>query len=76
MITWSRFLKTTSRCCDAQLRLRSKRGQFRKDLDLDQWVFDFTSITTASHHQGRLMGDPQTEAKAFKAFESLLNRSK
>jgi len=52
-----------------------EEGEFRKDLDLDQFVFELGSITAAYHHFGRLLGDPNAEALAYKAFEALLDRS-
>jgi len=52
-----------------------EEGQFRKDLDLDQFVFELGSITAAYHHFGRLMGDPDAEQRARNMFEGLLARS-
>jgi len=50
-------------------------GEFRKDLDLDQFVFELASITAAYHHFGRLLGDPNAEKHAHAAFEALIARS-
>ena len=52
-----------------------EEGQFRKDLDLDQFVFELGSITAAYHHFGRLLGDPDAERRAHTMFEGLLARS-
>jgi AcrR family transcriptional regulator len=52
-----------------------EEGQFRKDLDLDQFVFEMGSITAAYHHFGRLLGDPDAEQRARNMFEGLLARS-
>jgi AcrR family transcriptional regulator len=52
-----------------------EEGEFRKDLDLDQFVFEMGSITAAHHHFGRLLGDPNAEKHARKAFDALLARS-
>ena len=52
-----------------------EEGEFRSDLDLDQFVFEMGSITAAYHHFGRLLGDPKAERHAHKAFEGLLARS-
>ncbi len=52
-----------------------EEGQFRKDLDLDQFVFELNSITGAYHHFGRLLGDPDAEQRARNMFEGLLARS-
>lgn len=50
-------------------------GEFRKDLDLDLFVFELGSITAAYHHFGRLLDDPNAERHAYEAFEALLERS-
>ncbi|MGB3052166.1 MAG: TetR/AcrR family transcriptional regulator [Polyangiales bacterium] len=52
-----------------------EEGEFRSDLDLDQFVFEMGSITAAYHHFGRLLGDPKAEQHAFKAFDALLARA-
>jgi AcrR family transcriptional regulator len=52
-----------------------EEGHFRKDLDLDQFVFEFSSIAAAFHHSGRLLGKPDAEKRAYKAFAGLLARS-
>ena len=52
-----------------------EEGEFRKDLDLDQFVFELGSITAAYHHFGRLLGDPEADQRAHKMFEGLLTRS-
>jgi AcrR family transcriptional regulator len=52
-----------------------EEGEFRKDLDLDQFVFELGSITAAHHHFGRLLGDPEADQRARKMFEGLLARS-
>lgn len=52
-----------------------EEGQFRKDLDLDQFVFELGSITAAYHHFGRLLGDPEADQRARNMFEALLARS-
>lgn len=53
-----------------------EQGEFRKDLDVDQFVFELASITGAYHHFGRLMHDPDAERYAFQALESLLERAR
>jgi len=53
-----------------------EEGEFRSDLDLDQFVFEMGSITAANHHFGRLLGDPKAEQHAHNAFEALLARSR
>ncbi len=52
-----------------------EEGDFRKDLDLDQFVFELRAITAAYHHFGRLLGDPGAGQRARNMFEGLLARS-
>jgi len=51
-----------------------EEGHFRKDLDLDQFAFEFASITSAYHYSGRLLARPDAGERARRAFESLLAR--
>lgn len=53
-----------------------EEGQLREDLDVDQFVFEWASITAAYHHFGRLMQDPDAERRAYRAFDSLLERAR
>src|SRR5262249_43982836 len=57
-------------------RIAIEEGHFRKDLDIDQFVFDFRAINTAYHHLGRLMDNKKADARARKAFNALLARSR
>ncbi|MBW2188955.1 MAG: TetR/AcrR family transcriptional regulator [Deltaproteobacteria bacterium] len=52
-----------------------EEGEFRKGLDLDQFVFELGAITAGYHHSGRLLGDPDAEQRARDMFEGLLARS-
>lgn len=52
-----------------------EEGHFRKDLDVDQFVFEFGSIPAAYHYSGRLLGRPDAKRRARKAFAALLARS-
>jgi AcrR family transcriptional regulator len=52
-----------------------EEGHFRKDLDLDQFAFDYNAIPAAYHYAGRLLGKPDAEKRAEQAFEALLERS-
>lgn len=56
-------------------RIAIEEGQFRKDLDVEQFAFELGSITAAYHHFGRLLGDPKAEKHANKAFDALIERS-
>ncbi|MBW2549037.1 MAG: TetR/AcrR family transcriptional regulator [Deltaproteobacteria bacterium] len=49
-----------------------EEGEFRKGLDLDQFVFELGAITAGYHHSGRLLGDPDAEQRARDMFEGLL----
>jgi AcrR family transcriptional regulator len=73
------LIKTQSEQAETIRRMAQgavEEGQFREDLDLDQFVFEFGAISAAYHHFGRLLGDPKAEERARKAFESLLARSR
>lgn len=72
------FVETQREHADTMRRaaeIAIEEGQFRKDLDLDQFVFELGSITAAYHHFGRLLGDPGAEQRARNMFEGLLARS-
>lgn len=56
-------------------RMAIDTGELRKDLDVDQFVFELSSITGAYHHFGRLLGDPNAAKHAHRAFEGLLDRA-
>ena len=49
--------------------------EFREDLDLDQFVFEFGSVSSAYHYGGRLLGNPDAAERALKQFEALLERA-
>jgi AcrR family transcriptional regulator len=72
------FVDTQREHADTMRRVAEiaiEEGQFRKDLDLDQFVFELGSITAAYHHFGRLLGNPDAEQRARNMFEGLLARS-
>ena len=50
-------------------------GEFRADLDVDQFVFELGAITAAYHHFGRLVGDPKARKNARQMFEGILARA-
>jgi AcrR family transcriptional regulator len=56
-------------------RMAIETGELRDDLDIDQFVFELVSISGAYHHFGRLLGDPEAQKYARRAFESLLARA-
>ena len=47
-------------------------GQFRKDLDVEQFAHDFYAIMLGYHHAFRLLRDPRAEKRAARAFEALV----
>jgi AcrR family transcriptional regulator len=47
-------------------------GDFRADLDRDQFAHDFYGLALAYNHFHRLLRDPGAEARARTAFEGLL----
>ncbi|MGB5811155.1 MAG: TetR/AcrR family transcriptional regulator [Polyangiales bacterium] len=53
-----------------------EEGHFRKDLDLDQFAFEFASITSGFHFAGRLLRRPDAAERAQRAFDALLERSR
>ena len=57
-------------------RMAIETGELREDLDVDQFVFEMSSITGAYHHFGRLLGDPNAAKHAQTAFESLVERAR
>lgn len=57
-------------------RMGVEQGHFRKDLDVEQFAYDFYSIILAYHHFTRLIRDPGAEKHARRAFEQLLAASK
>jgi hypothetical protein len=48
-------------------------GQFRDDLDPDQFAHDLYSVMLGFHHASRLLLDPRAEERARAAFERLLD---
>lgn len=56
-------------------RMAIETGEFRRDLDVDLFVFEASSIMGGYHHFGRLLGDPNAKKVVRRAFESLLARA-
>jgi len=54
-------------------RLCMDEGHFRKDLDADQFAFEFLALYLAFHHAYRLLRDPRAEKRARRAFARLLD---
>lgn len=47
-------------------------GQFRADADPEQFAFALEGVMLSFHLTNRLLGEPQAEARARRAFEELL----
>jgi hypothetical protein len=57
-------------------RIAVEEGQFRRDIDVTQFAYDFYSNLLAYHHFNRLMSDKHAEARARRSFERLLEASR
>lgn len=51
-------------------------GQFRADLDPDQFAHDLYAIVLGYYHAHRLLRQPQALARTRRAFEALLERAR
>ena len=51
-------------------------GEFRADLDLEQFAFEVHSIMLGHHHASRLMRDPNALARTRRAFDALVERAR
>lgn len=51
-------------------------GDFRADLDVGQFAFDFQAITLAYNHFARLLRDERAADRARASFEALLDRAR
>lgn len=63
-----RWLSTLAHCA----RHAIERGEFRSDLDADQFAHDFYAVVLAYNHFRRLLRDPRAEERARAGFEGLL----
>ena len=50
-----------------------REGQFRPDVDPEQFANDMYGVMLAYHHASRLLADPAAEARARRALASLLD---
>ncbi|HEY7044778.1 MAG TPA: TetR/AcrR family transcriptional regulator [Nocardioidaceae bacterium] len=50
-------------------------GEFRTDVDCEQFAFELHGLMLAHHHASRLLGDPHATVRTRRAFEFLLERS-
>jgi AcrR family transcriptional regulator len=58
------------------VRIAVSEGHFKKDIDPDQFAYEMYGIMLVTHHFTRLLRDPKADARARKAFEGLLSKSR
>lgn len=51
-------------------------GQFRKELDVEQFAHDFYAVMLGYHHALRLLRDPRAGKRAMRAFEALVDAAR
>lgn len=56
-------------------RTAVSEGDFRDDLDPQQFAFEVQGLTLGYHHSARLLDDPQAMNRVRTAFEALLDRA-
>jgi AcrR family transcriptional regulator len=54
------------------VRSAIEEGQFRADVDAEQFVYEFWGVMLGHHHASRLMRDPRAAERAARAFETLV----
>src|SRR5690606_17684025 len=57
-------------------RLAMEVGDFRADLDPDQFAHELYGIVLGHHHAARLLRDPGARARTERSFETLLERAR
>ena len=57
-------------------RIAVEEGQFREDLDPEQFAFELHSLILGYHLASRLFRRPQAQTRACRAFESLLRTAR
>lgn len=50
-------------------------GQFRDDLDLEQFAYEVHALTLAHQHAARLLRDPKAPERVRRAFDSLVTHA-
>ena len=53
-----------------------QEGQFRADLDPEQFAYEFWGAMLGHHHASRLMRDPHASERAARAFDALLRAAR
>ena len=51
-------------------------GHLRKDLDVEQFAYEFEALMLGYHHSARLLRDPRSVERVKISFESLLDNAK
>lgn len=51
-------------------------GQFRRDLDVEQFAFELEAIMLGHHHARRLIRDPMADSRARRSFEHLVGSAR
>jgi len=57
-------------------RVAVREGHFSKDLDAEQFAWDFHGINLAYHFFSRLIRDPEAESRARQSFDNLIHASR
>ncbi len=57
-------------------RTAISEGDFRDDLDPEQFAFEVQGLTLGYHHSARLLDDPRAMNRVRTAFEALLDRAR
>jgi AcrR family transcriptional regulator len=65
---WLEFLATVSATAIAE-------GEFRSDLDVEQFAYEIHALMLAHQHASRLMRDPLAVERVHRAFESFVARA-
>ena len=63
--SWLEFLANIVRSAIAE-------GQFRSDVDPEQFAHEMYGVMLAGHHASRLLKDPRAGARTRNAFEALV----
>ena len=58
------------------VRSAMDEGQFRPELDPDQFAYEFWGAMLGFHHASRLMRDPRASGRARAAFETLVRSAR
>ena len=71
-LTWPELDKRVTQRARLLRSLGVTEGDFRKDLDTEQFAHDVHGVMLAYHHAARLLRDPRADDRATRAFEALV----